>query len=177
MRIAQVSVVGKTGEMDGFGISFGVLGLLPLIISAAEHYNDCFHPFRRYRKFGAEVDRFQQQLKIQKTIFRNQCRILLENVTRDDAAASMLGERSHTLWADPETEQQLADYLKDSRDACVSTLQLIEERLKDVEEESQGLSAILDENQDVGGCWQLPSQPRHLTIADSASFSLETLDR
>lgn len=134
-------------------ITFGVLGVLPLLISAAEHYNQCHHAFVRYRKFAAEVDRFQQHLKIQKTVFRNQCRILLGNVaavTQQDAASSMLGQRSHPLWADPETEEQVADFLKDSREACITVIELIEARLKCVERESHGLGAILDEKRGVG---------------------------
>ncbi len=111
-------------------------------------YNECHQAFVRYRKFAAEADRFQQHLKVQKTVFRNQCRILLGNVTtvtQQDAASSMLGRRSHPLWADPETEQQVADYLKDSREACITVIELIEARLKCVERESHGLGAIVDE--------------------------------
>ena len=52
-------------------ITFGVLGVLPLVISAAEHYSECHQAFVRYRKFAAEIDRFQQHLKVQKTVFRN----------------------------------------------------------------------------------------------------------
>ncbi len=49
------------------------------------------------------------------------------------------------MWADPETEQQVADYLKDSREACITVIELIEARLKCVERESHGLGAIVDE--------------------------------
>lgn len=134
-------------------IVFGVLGILPLVISAAEHYSECHQAFVRYRKFAAEVDRFQQHLKVQKTVFRNQCRILLGNVTavaQQDAASSMLAERSHPLWADPETEKQLSDYLKDSQEACVTVIELIEARLKCVEKENNGFGAIVDAKHGVG---------------------------
>ena len=137
--------------MSGLEVGFGVLGILPLIVSALEHYNDCFRPFHRYRKFAIEVDRFQTQLKIQKTIFRNQCRILLGNVKVQDAAASMLRERSHPSWADSETEQQLAEHLQDSKEACIATVELIDERLKHVENESLGFRAVIDDVEGVGG--------------------------
>jgi len=157
-------------------ITFGVLGFLPLVISAAEHYNECHQAFVRYRKFTAEVDRFQQHLKVQKTVFRNQCRILLENVTtvtQQDAASSMLGERSHPLWADPETEKQVADYLKDSREACVTVIELIEGRLKCVERESHSFGAIVDAKQGVG---RSESTPASSVDADINRPSLETHD-
>lgn len=62
----------------------------------------------------------------------------------------MLGEPSHPLWADPETEQQVVDYLEDSREACLTVIELIESRLECVEKESHSLGAIVDEKQGVG---------------------------
>lgn len=136
--------------MSGLEVAFGVLGVLPLLISAAEHYSDCFRPFNAYRKFASECDRFQRQLKVQKTIFRTQCRILLENVVEQDAAASMLADRGHTLWADLEVDKRLAEYLREAKEACVDTIGLIEERLEHVKKESRGLSDILSEDREVG---------------------------
>jgi hypothetical protein len=52
--------------MEAVGL---VLGILPLIISAAEHYEDAFKPFKRYKKFAPELQLYQQQLGTQKTIF------------------------------------------------------------------------------------------------------------
>ena len=126
-----------------------VLGILPLLIAAAEHWDDCIRPFKRYRKFTTEVDRFQQHLKVQNTIFRNQCRILLENVTQDDAAGQMLAEPNHPLWSDPEMERQLTSHLAESRDACHTTIELMTERLEDLHKESGKLGAIVAQDQDV----------------------------
>lgn len=134
--------------MAGVEIGFGVLGILPLIISTAEHYNDCFRPFRRYRKFATEVDHFQQRFKIQRAIFRNQCRILLDIVTPQDATSSMLEDPGHPLWIDREVDQQLAEYLEESKDACVAVVKLINEILRGVERESQSLETIVEEDQD-----------------------------
>ncbi|KAG7005327.1 hypothetical protein G7Y79_00020g048550 [Physcia stellaris] len=121
-----------------------VLAILPLLISAAEHWDDCIRPFKRYRRFAKEVDRFQQNLKVQYTIFRNQCRILLENVTQESTTVhDALSESNHPLWSDFEVEQQLEQYLAESRDACVAAIQLIEERLEKVQEESAGLGLII----------------------------------
>ena len=126
-----------------------VLGTLPLLIAAAEHWDDCLRPFKRYRRFATEVHRFQQHLKIQKTIFRNQCRILLDNATQDDSAGQMLGEPSHPSWSDPDIERQLAAYLAESRDACHTTVELIRGRLKDVYTESGELGVVVAQDQDV----------------------------
>ena len=135
--------------MAGVEIGLGVLGILPLIISTAEHYNDCFRPFKRYRKFDTEVDHFQKRFKVQRTIFRNQCRILLNNVASPNTTPSMLGDPGHPLWTDREVDQQLAEYLNESKDACVAVVKLIDEILRGVERESQSLEMIVNEDQGV----------------------------
>lgn len=134
--------------MTGVEIALGTLGILPLIISTAEHYDDCFRPFRRYRKFATEVDHFQDRFKIQKAIFRNQCRLLLNNVTSQNVTPSMLGDPGHPLWTDRNIDPQLAEYLEDS-DACITVVNMINKILKGVEKESQNLETIVNEHQDV----------------------------
>ena len=120
-----------------------VLGILPLLVSAVEHWDDCLRPFKRYRKFASEVDRFRQHLNVQHTIFRNQCRILLENVTEDDTAVQMLAQWRHPLWSDSEIESELSKRLAESKDACVAAIELIAEKLEDVLRESQDLEGIV----------------------------------
>lgn len=125
------------------------LALLPLLISAVEHYNDCFRPLIRYRKFTSELDRFQQRLKIQKAIFRNQCRMLLENAVSQDVANKMLQERNPLSWHNAETEKLLIKQLGFSTEACIAVVELIEERLRDIEKESISFGAIVDQEYQV----------------------------
>ena len=119
--------------MEALGI---ILAILPLLVSAAEHYDDCLRPFIRYRRFASKVDRFQQKLNIQRTVFRNECRILLELVVEHDVARRMVEDSTHPQWNDKELEQQLVRHLNTSRDACVSIIQAIQECLQDVEKDS-----------------------------------------
>ena len=120
-----------------------LLGILPLLVSAAEHWDDCVRPFKRYRRFAVEADRFRQHLNVQHTIFRNQCRILLENVTEDDTAVQMLAQWNHPLWLDPDIASQLSKRLAESKGACVTAIQLMIEKLEDVLEESRDLESIV----------------------------------
>ena len=128
------------------------LGVLPLLISAAEHYEDCLRPFIRYKNFAKEADRFRHLLGIQKTIFRNQCRLLLEEIIEHDVAFSMLSGPSganHPSWSDIDLEEQLSQLLGDSRNACITTVEMIEERLRDIEGESQDLETTIDQDSGV----------------------------
>src|ERR1700737_2833197 len=36
-----------------------VLGVLPLFVSTAEHYDNVFRPFKRYKRFSKELKKFQ----------------------------------------------------------------------------------------------------------------------
>ena len=128
------------------------LGILPLLISAAEHYADCLRPFIRYKNLAKEADRFQNLLGIQKAIFRNQCRILLEEIIEHDVASSMLDGCSginHPSWSDIELEKQLTQLLGDSRDACITIVEMIEKRLQDIDSESQDLAIAINHNSPV----------------------------
>lgn len=126
-----------------------VIGVLPLLISAAEHYNDCFQAFRRYRKLTSEVKEFGQLFKIQKTIFRNQCRLFLEDAIEHDVAAKMLDEKDHPYWHDSSVEAELVEQLGGSRDACVAVIKSIMQRLEDIGKESQRLECIVNQSQEV----------------------------
>ena len=136
--------------MSGVEAAAGLaLGVLPLLISAAEHYNDSLRPFTRYKSFAKEADRFQNLLGIQKTVFRNQCRILLEEIVEHDVALSMLDGRSgvdHPSWSSVELEEQLARLLGESRNAYITTAEMIEERLRDIDAESQDLATAIDQD-------------------------------
>lgn len=61
-----------------------VLAVLPLVISAAENYKKVYLPFERFRKFAPEVRQFLCKLKIQRTLFREECRLLLSQVAGDE---------------------------------------------------------------------------------------------
>ena len=138
--------------MSGIEIAGLALGVLPLLISAAQHYDDCLRPLTRYKNFAKEADRFQDWLAIQKVIFRNQCRILLEEVIEHDIASSMLDGppgTNHPLWSDTELEGQFAQLLGDSKDACITTVRIIEERLGEIDSESQDLATTIDQDSQV----------------------------
>lgn len=126
-----------------------VIGVLPLLISAAEHYNDCLQAFRRYRKFTSEVKEFGQQFKIQKTIFRNQCRLFLEDAIEHDVATKMLDEKDHPYWHDSSVEAELAEQLGGSRDACVAVIKSIKQRLEGIDKETQQLEGVITESPEV----------------------------
>ncbi len=126
-----------------------VLGVLPLLVSAAEHYEDMFRPFTRYRKYNRELQKFQRELEALKTIFRNECQHLLTSITDWEDANQMLQVPGHPFWADPAMDRKFAQQLGSSGKACAALIALIEKRLTDVDRESEDFTSVISNSQKV----------------------------
>jgi hypothetical protein len=112
------------------------LAVIPLIISAFENQEVTFQPFVTFRRSRKEAQRFRNILKIQQTVFENECRLLLSSITRKQD--EMLSNPDHTLWRDHDLAKLLGAYLDDSLETCVSTLELIHRTLKEINDETHG---------------------------------------
>ncbi len=67
--------------MSGAEVIVGlVLGVLPLIIKAAESYKKIGEVIATYRKYSKAVHIFSIELSTQKTIFQNECTLILAEV-------------------------------------------------------------------------------------------------
>lgn len=123
-----------------------VLGVLPLLVSTAEHYDDVFRPFRRYKRFSKELKKFQQEFLGHKTVFHNECLLLLSTFIGVETANKMLQESDHPLRKDLNLNKKLSDQLGASREACHGTISLIKEELDSIGRESQSFElATLEE--------------------------------
>lgn len=135
--------------MSGIEAAGLALAFLPLLIAAVKHYDDCLRPFLDYKHFAKEADRYRQQLSVQKTIFRGHCLILLKQVVEHDAASSMLRAADNPAWSDGVLESQISQMLGESKEACITTVVMIEENLREIESENQGLWTAIDEDHQV----------------------------
>lgn len=132
--------------MSGIEAAGLVLGVLPLLISAAEYYDTVTRPFKRYRKFVPELELYQQQLGAQKTIFRNECRLLLTALTGSHLAKEMLKETKHAAWSDVKLDEDLAHQLGDSGQACHNIIEAIKTKLKSLEEEADSFGHVIQQS-------------------------------
>lgn len=115
------------------------LAIIPLIISAADHYEDCIQPFKRYRNFTSEAIKYQMSFGTQKTIFRNESRLLLENIVDPAVAGAMLLDSNHPDWNSRLHEEQFLTLLGESHEAYVATISQITENLNHVKNENEKL--------------------------------------
>lgn len=78
--------------LTGIEIAALILAILPVVISAAEHYRDGLQPLREWKRYPREVDSLYWDLKGQLCLFRNTCEVLLRSVGGEDFDASPLAD-------------------------------------------------------------------------------------
>ena len=135
--------------MSGLEVAGLALAILPVLASCIEQYNTCLGPFSRYRRFAKEARDYCREIEVQRTIFSNACRNLLEEVVDHDAASGMLNALDQQAWANGQLDERLAQLLGESLKACVTTISLIEERLQEISGESERLKCIVENEKKV----------------------------
>ena len=129
--------------MSGVEVASLALTVLPLLLTAAKHYDDCLRPFVRYEKFASEAKKYYQKLDIQRSIYRNEC-LLLEDVVEHELASSMLVRPTHTAWLDRGIDDQVVWQLGDSKEAYIAIVNLIEQHLQEIDGKHKTLEAAVD---------------------------------
>ncbi len=108
------------------------LGVLPLILSALENYDRIFQPLIIFtRSCRKEAEYFQLALRVQRTAFKNACRLLLYSATEYKLAVPdmLSGSQHQHLWRDRRFRERLEAQLGDSFEACVAALTLVKQTL------------------------------------------------
>lgn len=114
---------------EGLGV---VLGVLPLLIATAEHYDDICRPFSRYKHFNNDVKRFHFSLKTQKQIFLNTSQLLVSRITDHEAASRIL---NGSVVITDDLDRDLSVALGESSETCLEMVRTIWEILDKIEAE------------------------------------------
>lgn len=117
--------------MSGLEVVGLVLGSIPLVISALEHYRDGIYAVRIWRRYVIELASIIRQLRVQQCILMNICEILLGDLglPRIDA---MIRDPFGPLWRDDNIKKRLTERL--NRDYNV-----FEATVEDMSDAIQGL--------------------------------------
>lgn len=130
--------------MSGAEVVVGlVLGVLPLIISTLEHYEDGLRPFTNYRNFTSKAQRIYDELQIERTIFRTECQLLLSTVAEREVVSKMLDEPNHPSWNDQEICQRFGHQLGSLGAACSSIVSKIEGKLDEIGQKCGEFSVVI----------------------------------
>lgn len=135
--------------MAGFETASLALAIPPLLVAAVEHYENCFRPFLRYDQFAKDAYRFRILFGVQKTIFRRECRSLLEEVVDQDTASRILDRAGHPLQPGKELDRQLDEVLGESKGSIKAITDMIKDKLSDIESESQLLGTAIEQERQV----------------------------
>src|SRR6266487_2042576 len=145
--------------MSGAEIAGLTLGVLPIIMAAVQKW-DLLSIFS-YSKFSHRANFILLGLRMQRTLFRNECRLLLKVGEEHQTVEAMLYQLHHPSWTDSELDRKLFFYLGDSREPLIDTISAIQEKLVGLEREAAKLEAYLSsEASKVSPA----TPPMHLTL-------------
>lgn len=84
--------------MSGFEIAGIVLGSIPLVISALEHYSRGLSTIQRWRKYQRELQTLIRNLQTEQVKLQNVCEKLLVGVVPASEIEAMIDEPAGPLW-------------------------------------------------------------------------------
>ncbi|KAI0185433.1 hypothetical protein EV127DRAFT_348325 [Xylaria flabelliformis] len=117
--------------MSGFEVVGIVLGAIPLLVSALEHYERGMKTIQIVRRRAKVMHSLATALSTEQTILRNTCETLLGGIIDPEDMKPLLAEPFGSLWQDPGTkalvERRLDHTLKDFKTLVYSMKEAVEE--------------------------------------------------
>ncbi|KAG8531242.1 uncharacterized protein KY384_004600 [Bacidia gigantensis] len=155
--------------MSGAGEASLIIGVLPLLVSAAENYRKlCLRPCQRYRCFSTEASHYVLRVNNQDLIFRTQCiRLLSEFVSHSDATQMMERKESN--------DQPISDHLLKSH-GMNPTDETLNQCMETVKRMLEILQNLLPEHRMLVDTLEAESQ-RHRTGKNSARKARKAISR
>jgi len=128
--------------MDPATVAGLALAAVPLLISAFENYEIKFQPFVTYCRHVKEVQRFTDRLDTQRAIFSNECQLLMLALGQN--LNDILKDPNHPSRRDEALSNRLKEMLGSSYKTCISTLNLINDTLDKITEETKDFQSLLE---------------------------------
>ncbi|KAF5570496.1 hypothetical protein FPHYL_1172 [Fusarium phyllophilum] len=129
--------------MSGFEIAGIVLGSIPLLISAIEHYSDSLDRATAFFKWKDGLNSALREFWYQHSSFELTLRNILKDVASPSEIEEMIGDPHHELWKSRDLSQALQEMLKFAYRPYISTI-------KDMHACMRRLASHLDIDRDTG---------------------------
>ena len=97
--------------MSGVEIAGIVLGAIPLVISALEHYEDLIDPTKAFILYRGELARAVRELGNQYASYEQSVQLLLTPITDGQELSEMLENSDSPYWKDPDIDNALRSSL------------------------------------------------------------------
>lgn len=109
--------------MSGLEIASFVLAAFPIIVSAAEHYQEGFKPLLEWKRFRSDFINFIDAIDVQQERFRNNLEQLLWPFVESEAELqALLTNPTGEAWHSEDLEEKLKDRLASSYKAYSSII-------------------------------------------------------
>ena len=118
LRRCTIALTDQNFSIVGF-----VLAVLPLVISAIEHYNEGLKPLKDFVKWKTTIRNLIVGLRTQKALFRNTLEQLLGGLVTDQTELSvLLDDPAGSGWKSPKLETDLKQRLRHSFDVYIENV-------------------------------------------------------
>ncbi|KAF1849283.1 uncharacterized protein K460DRAFT_280656 [Cucurbitaria berberidis CBS 394.84] len=116
--------------MSGLEIAGVVLGSLPLVISALEHYANGINTAKRFWRYKTEVRSLILQINTERGIFINTVEQLLTGIVRIEQMTDFVSSPGGEIWREVGIEQKLKDRLRGAYDIYLDNVRGMEVSLR-----------------------------------------------
>ncbi|KAF2658683.1 hypothetical protein K491DRAFT_676272 [Lophiostoma macrostomum CBS 122681] len=116
--------------MSGFEVAGVVLGSLPLIISAMEHYAEGIATAKRFWRYKSEMRSLILQINTERGIFINTLEQLLTGIVRIEQMADFLLTPGGEMWREMDVDAKLKDRLRSAYQVYLDNVRGMEVSLK-----------------------------------------------
>ncbi|KAL4723520.1 hypothetical protein ACLX1H_009155 [Fusarium chlamydosporum] len=130
-------------QMSGFEIAGIVLGSIPLLISAIEHYSNSLDRATAFFKWKDGLNSALREFWYQHSSFTLTLRNILKDVASPSEIEEMIGDPHHELWKSQDLSLALQEMLKFAYKPYISTI-------KDMHACMERLASHLDVDRDAG---------------------------
>ena len=121
--------------MSGVEVVGLVLGGLPLLISAAEHYQKGFEPLQKWYKFRTQFVTFINAVDIQRQLFNLTLECFLRSVDIEEhELLTFMEDSEYHGWQRPELRRRINSRLGPSLGVFLSTVQEMRSLVLDLED-------------------------------------------
>ncbi|KAI1347835.1 hypothetical protein F5Y01DRAFT_233001 [Xylaria sp. FL0043] len=108
--------------MSGFEIAGIVLGAVPLLISALEHYGDALSTLNKWRKYERELHSLVRNLDTERVKLQNVCEKLLVGIVPESQIEAMIKDPMGGLWKEEKIQARVQSRLWESYSSFEDTI-------------------------------------------------------
>jgi hypothetical protein len=118
--------------MSGLEVAGLVLGALPLVISALEHYAKGVQTAKRYFRYKSELKALILKIENEQCMFINTLELLLGGIVRIEHMSELLSNPGGDAWKSAEVDSKLKDRLRNAHKTYLKNIKGMERSLQSI---------------------------------------------